>query len=752
MPAGPEPAADLCADVLVVGAARLADRPLTYRVPPALRPFAAPGMRAVVPLGARRVLGFVLAVRPCDPPDGVSRGARGPVPPGGHVQVMRDVIDLPDDAPMFPETLIALAREVAGETLSSLRAAVECLVPPEVFRQPPPARLRTVVREAAQPVPLRLGRRQAAMLAAVSAAPSGLPAADLVRGGGGPVLRRLAAAGLVRVLDAPRLPADRLSADRPPIPRRATMEQAPATMNSRPLNGVEPSRPDREARGALPDALLLGDAETRWAWIANAVAAVVRDGGRALVLVPEIADAPAAAERLGRAGTVAVLHSGLAPRDRRAVWDRIRAGAAAVVVGTRSALFAPLARLRMIVVDDEQSEAYKSDAAPRYHARDVAARRARLEDARLVLASAAPSVETYAAAGAGTLATIRLPAARRGPRVTVVDMRAERRRGHVGYLSRDLMQAITRHLRARGTVALVVPQTGYARILLCRECGAAVRCPACDIAMAYDREEGTIRCRVCGRSGRAPDVCPRCRGVGLRGVGAGTKRIEEVVRRLFPALRIARLDAETGRDAARVARDFAAGRIRLLVGTVMLLRAHRARPTLAGVVDADGTLYLPDFRAAERTLQRLRAAAELPAGGPGAGPPAEIVLQTRVPEHPVMQAIAGGRDAGFYDAELALRREFGYPPSSRLVRVVAEAAAPAAARALADRVAAAGRAHGLDVLGPAALRGSDGRRVQAVLRAEDPAAARDGARAVLAETPAPRGARLVVDVDPLDLA
>ena len=708
--------------MLVVGAARLADRPLTYRVPPALRALAVPGMRAIVPLGARRVFGFVLAVRPCDPRDGGPRAARGSVPAGDDVHAMRDVLDLPDDTPMFPETLIALAREIADDTLSSLRAAVECLVPPDVFRRPPPTRLRTVVREAARPVPPRLGRRQAAMLTALSAAPSGLPAADLVRGGGGPVLRRLAAAGLVRVLDAPR-----------------------------PLNGVKVPSGDRETRGAAPDALLLGDADARWAWIANATAAVVRDGGRALVLVPEIAEVAAAAERLARAGTVVVLHSALAPRDRRAAWDRIRAGAADVVVGTRSALFAPLPRLRLIVVDDEQSEAYKSDAAPRYHARDVAARRARLEGARLVLGSAAPSVETYAAAAAGTLATLRLPARSRGPRVTVVDMRAEQRRGHVGYLSRDLMQAITRHLRAGGTIALVVSQTGYARILLCRECGAAVRCPACDIAMAYDRDAGAIRCRICGRSERAPDVCPRCRGVDLRGVGAGTKRIEDVVRRLFPALRIGRLDAETGRDAARVAREFAAGRIRLLVGTAAMFRAHRVRPTLAGVVDADGTLYLPDFRAAERTLQRLRAVVELPEGRPGAGPSAEVVVQTRVPDHLVMRAIAGGRDAAFYHAELALRREFGYPPSSRLVRVVAEAATPAAARALAERVAAAGPGYGLDVLGPAALRGSDGRRVQAVLRARDAATAREGARAVLAETPAPRGARLVVDVDPLDL-
>ncbi|HEV2282239.1 MAG TPA: primosomal protein N', partial [bacterium] len=562
---------------------------------------------------------------------------------------------------------------------------------------------------------------------------------DLASGGGRVVLRRLAAADLVQIREAPRPP-----------------------FAGAPARAVEVAAPP--AAGAT---LLLGDAEARSSWIDETVAAAVRSGGRVLVVVPEIADVPLFAERLRGRAAVGVLHSDLTARDRRAVWARIREGAVDVVIGTRSALFAPLPALRLIVVDDEQAEAYKSESAPRYHARDVARGRARLEGARLVLGSAAPSVETYAAAAAGEFSTVRLAPRRPAPAVTVVDMRAERRRGHIGYLSRTLVQAITRHLRARGSVALVVQQTGYARVLLCRECGAAVRCPACDIAMAYDREDGTLRCRVCGRTGRAPDVCPRCGGVDLRGVGAGTKRVEEIVRRLFPALRLARLDAETARGAEHLVRDFAGGRVRLLVGTVALLRAHRARPSLVGVIDADGPMYLPDFRAAERTLQRLRAAIDLvhpPAGvdvtaagrGGGresaaAGPAPEAVLQTRVRDHPVVRAIATGRDAAFYDEELAARRSFGYPPYARLVRVVAEAGAPAPARALAGRVAAAARAHHLDVLGPAPLRGAGGTRVQCVLRGADPAAVRDGARAIVAEIAPPAGARLVVDVDPLEI-
>ncbi|HLW46480.1 MAG TPA: primosomal protein N' [bacterium] len=741
--------ADICVDVLVARAGGLADRPLTYLVPPPLRPFAAVGMRVHVPLGARRVLGFVLAVRPSP------SAAEPAVPQPGHDAArMRAVFDFPDDAPLFPAVLLRLAREIADETLSSLRDAVQCLVPPEVFLAPVPPRPRIAVRDAARPLPARPGRRQAAMLALLSECPAGVPVSDLVRAGGGAAFRRLAASGAVSVREMPRSLADGVGSG------------AAAGL---PAGGTD--------RAAGRPTLLLGDPDARAERIARAVAAAVRAGDRALVVVPEIADVTAFADRLTReaGGSVAALHSGLPPRARRAAWLRARDGEVQVVVGTRSALFTPLPRLGLIVLDDEQSAAYKSDAAPRYHGRDVAFRRARLEDARLMLGSAAPSVETYAAAASGALAVMKAPPRRPAPAVTVVDMRAEERRGHIGYLSRALMQAISRHLRARGRVALLVSRRGYASVLLCRECGAAVRCPSCGVAMAYDRETAAVRCSVCGRAGPAPDLCPRCGGVNLRGVGAGTKRIEEVVHRLFPALRLARLDADTS-GRPEVLRDFAAGRLRLIVGTVMVLRALRsagAQPTLVGVVDADSQLYLADFRAAERTLQRLRAAAQLAAApvspggdlrlstgpsrtGAAVRPAPEIIVQTRVPDHPVLRAIRTGNDAAFYDAELAARRDLGYPPYARLARVVADGPTPDAAHLLAGRVAAAARAHHLDVLGPAPLRGAGGMhgaRAQCVLRAPqtlDAGAWHAALRAALAEAAVP-GARLVVDVDPQEL-
>lgn len=714
--AGADP--DLYGEVLLPHTGGLADRPLTYRIPPALRPFAAVGARTEVPLGPRRVLGVLLAVREDD-------GVRAARP-------IRDVVDIPDEPPLVTPALLALAREIAAETLSPLGNAVQCLVPPDVLRRRPPSRPRIVVRHPSRPLPARLGRRQAAMLAILDAAPEGVPVSDLVGAGGRDGLRRLLESGLAQLREAVRTPSP--GAARPPV--------HPRDAESGGRNG-----------GPVRPALLLGHPDARAAWITDAVASAVRDGDRALVVVPEIIDVPPMVESLRHraAGTMTVLHSGLSRRERRAAWMRARDGAADVVVGTRSALFVPLPRLRLIILDNEPAEAHKSDAAPRYHARDVALRRARLEGARAILGASAPSVEAYAAAAAGDLSAIRLPPPRSLPVLTVVDMRAERHEGHAGYLSRALVQAVGRHLRAPGGVALLVQRTGYARVLLCRECGAAVRCPACDVAMAYDREAGTVRCRVCARTARAPDVCPRCRGVDLRGVGAGTKRIEEIVRRLFPGLRMARFDAETAGGADRVVRDFAEGRLRLLVGTARLLRAPGVRPTLVGVIDADGPMYVPDFRAAERTLQRLRAAVNWAAASGGGRPAPEVVLQTRVPDHPVMRAIRAGDDAAFYDGELAARRAFGYPPYARLARVVAEASAPAVARALAARIAAAARAQGLDVLGPAVLAAPGRARVQCVLRAADGTALRDGTRAVLARVPVPPGTRLVVDVDPQEM-
>jgi primosomal protein N' (replication factor Y) len=326
-------------------------------------------------------------------------------------------------------------------------------------------------------------------------------------------------------------------------------------------------------------------------------------------------------------------------------------------------------------------------------------------------------------------------------------MRAERRLGRRGILSRPLVTAMRRHLRAGGRVALFVHGGGYARILLCRECGHTVRCPRCEVTMPYDRDTRTIACRICGQAAAAPSVCPGCGGVALRWIGAGTERVEEVACRLFPALAIARLDRETEKQFDRVAADFASGRTRLLVGTQLLLRARRVRPTLIGVVDADLPLFLPDFRAAERALQQLRALASLASDGPGA----EAVFQTRAPDHPVIAAIMHGTDEQVYARELEVRREFGYPPYTVLAALLAVGNDRAAAWDLAVRAAEIARRGGADVLGPAPDRdpGPQGTfRYRGLLRSSDGAVVRSAARAALSAAGRGSRHRLVVEMNP----
>jgi len=715
-----------CVEVLLDRAARIADRPLTYRVPAALRGAVGIGVRALVPLGSRAASGFVVRVGAC--PDA---GASGDAVPA--VRQIREVLDVPDPTPLFSPPLLELARWIAEDTVSRLLDAVRCLVPPEIVRRPPASprvpQVASVVRER---IPRTVGSRQRQILDRLLAAPGGLPLGDLVRDRGGAALRRLVAAGAVRVAELPR-----------PAPAAA--------------GPVAPAEPAGRPAPELP-LLLWADPGPRARWIVDAVRDAVARGGQSLITEPEVELAERLADRLRDAlgDRVALFHSDLPSVQHRAVWRRILEGEADVVVGTRSALFAPLRRLRLLIVDEEQDPSYKADAAPRYHGRTVALRRGALEHARIVLGSPAPSVETYAAHAEGRMRCERLPS-RAERRVTIVDMRQEREAGRTGALSRPLVEAMRRHLRAGGRAALFVNRIGYARVLRCQECGHAVRCPQCELPMLFDREAGTIRCRVCGRVALAPAVCPRCKGVSLRWVGAGTKRIEEVVRRVFPALEIARVDRETASGFDAVAREFASGRVRVLVGTQLLLRGRRVRPSLIGVVDADAPLYRPDFRAGERAFQQLRALISLAT----APPAAEAVVQTRMPEHPALAALATGRDELLYEDELRIRREFGYPPYAHLARVVASARDAAAAVALAARAGEAARTLGIEVLGPSLIAPAGGRapaRAQCLLRGPTREAVRDAARAAQAAVaPSGRGrgagnGRVVVDVDPQEVA
>jgi len=483
---------------------------------------------------------------------------------------------------------------------------------------------------------------------------------------------------------------------------------------------------------------------------------VLARGRQAIVLMPEISlTAQAVAIYRARFGDrVAVLHSALSTGERWDEWERIRTGAASVVIGARSALFAPAASLGLIVVDEEHETSYKQEQAPRYLARDVALKRGELADCPVVLASATPSLESFYEAESGRHRLLRLPMRveqRPLPRVQVVDMRG--RTTQPAIFSPPLRQAIAARLQAGEQVILFLNRRGFATFLLCPVCGEAARCPDCGVALTFHQQARQIRCHHCGMAKAPPEACARCGGLEIRFSGFGTERVEKELTRLLPRARVGRLDRDT--VAAKNAHIHIVGRFQqaatdILVGTQMVAKGFDfPGVTLVGVISADRSLNLPDFRAAERTFQLLTQVA----GRSGRGEkPGEVMIQTYQPEHYSIQAAAEQDYEAFYRQEIEVRRELGYPPFSQLVSITVSSpkAVEAAGRAqqVAEQIRAAGQE--VEVLGPAEaplprLRGRH--RWHVLVRAE-PGAAQEALRDMVAGWRTWRAGSITVDVDP----
>jgi primosomal protein N' (replication factor Y) (superfamily II helicase) len=444
----------------------------------------------------------------------------------------------------------------------------------------------------------------------------------------------------------------------------------------------------------------------------GAIEAVLSRGKTAIVLVPEIA-LTLWVGRLVRARfgeTVAVLHSGLPDIERAREWWRVRRGEARVVVGTRSAVFAPLENLGLIIVDEEQESSYKQEETPRYNGRDTAVYRARLEGAVALLGSATPSLETYHNARAGKYKLLKLASRvenRPLAEVRIVDLRDDfRRQHHAAPVSEALRSAIALRLQ-EGTQAMVlINRRGYSWSLLCRGCGAFVQCQNCSIALTYHKSRQRLECHYCNYSIRPPKQCPKCSGEYMYFVGDGAERVDEYLREQFPAARIARLDRDTvrtKREYQQVLGAFANGEIDVLVGTQMVAKGHDfQRVTLVGVVAADLALGRPDFRAAERTFQLLTQVAGRAGRGELSG---EVLVETYYPEHYAIQ-YAGQQDyISFYEKEAHFRRVLHYPPFTALANVIVRDRkienAIRWSRALAGCLAPYEK-NGVKVLGPAA--------------------------------------------------
>jgi primosomal protein N' (replication factor Y) len=500
----------------------------------------------------------------------------------------------------------------------------------------------------------------------------------------------------------------------------------------------------------------------------RAVAEALAQGRQALVLVPEIPLTHQILARLrGRFGDgLAVLHSGLTPNERLAQWERLRRGEVPIAVGARSALFAPMRDLGLIVMDEEHDSAYKSEEGFRYHARSLAARRARHESCPLVLGSATPSLETRYAAERGRIQRLRLAhriGSRPLPAVQLVDLAHERAglpRGRKLVLGATLLRALRETLAQGAQSILFLNRRGFSTQIACVDCQHVARCKHCDIALTFHARAHVLRCHYCDFQAAPPERCPACGSEKAALLGIGTERVEEEVRAQLPDARVARLDRDTASrrgTVESVLRRLASGELDVLIGTQMVAKGHDFPGVrLVGVVNADLGLHLPDFRAAERTFQLLTQVA----GRAGRGAlPGRVILQTWSPDHYAIRPAASHDYERFYAAERSQREALRYPPFGRLalVRVAAEdeAAAAASAARLAEAARAAAGAEGPEVLGPAPapiarLRGQH--RFQVLLkhgRIEPLRAV--GRRVIEAAGKLPSAVRFSIDLNPLDM-
>jgi primosomal protein N' (replication factor Y) len=483
------------------------------------------------------------------------------------------------------------------------------------------------------------------------------------------------------------------------------------------------------------------------------------------VLVPEITLTHQILARLrGRFGDgLAVLHSGLSPGERLEQWQRLRAGATPIAVGARSALFAPLERLGVIVLDEEHDSAYKNEEGFRYHARELAARRAAAAACPLVLGSATPSLESRFAADRGGLR--RLVLARRIgdrplPAVSIVDLARERElspRGRRVVLSGALEKALRETLAAGGQSILLLNRRGFSTQVFCFACGAAERCRHCDIALVYHATPQRLRCHYCDFQIAPPEQCSQCGAPDTSLLGTGTERLEEELRARLPQARLARLDRDTAQQrgySERVLRELRERRLDILIGTQMVAKGHDFPGVqLVGVVLADVGLHLPDFRAAERTFQLLTQVAGR-AGRDRA--PGRVIVQTYAPAHPAIRPVRDHDYESFYAEELGQRAALGYPPFGRLVQAVISGEDLDAALAGAQELARAAAAEdGPEILGPAPapisrLRGRY--RFQLLLKGADPERLRLAARRLLeAAGKLPHGVEASLDAFPVNM-
>ena len=399
-------------------------------------------------------------------------------------------------------------------------------------------------------------------------------------------------------------------------------------------------------------------------------------GKGAIVLVPEISLTPQTVERFrGRFGdVVGVLHSHLSDGERHDEWHRIHSGEATIVVGARSALFAPVKNLGLIVVDEEHEPSYKQEETPRYNARDVAVMRGHMQKCAVLLGSATPSIESYCNALSGKYQSVPLTERvddQKMPVMQVVDMRNEKGpKGEISFFSRALIEGLGNRLARKEQSILFLNRRGYATTLMCPDCGEVAECDHCSVSLTYHKKRNRLQCHICGEERKVPDRCPNseCKSPQYKYSGMGTEKVEERIKKIFPNARVQRVDSDimtTKHAYRRILGDFRTGKIDIMIGTQMIAKGlHFPNVTLVGVVFADTTLHMPDFRASERAFQLLTQVAGRAGRGDVIG---EVIVQTHTPVHPAIQSARRLDYEGFVDEEMEMRKMLQYPPYTHMV-------------------------------------------------------------------------------------
>ncbi len=728
---------------------RPVDQVFSYRIPAGLRAGVVPGQRVRVPLGR----GNTPSVGYCVRVDGSAE-----VDPGR----VKDVIEALDDPPLIDGAMLELTRWIGGYYGCTWGQALDAVVPAGVKKQAG-TRVWTCLtvpestRAGLADGSLTLGPKQREIVEAVARSDVPLTIADVCKRAkvGTGAVATLRKNGLIhtvrRRIGAPAAD-DAGPSEGSRTPPELTSEQKSALATMAPA-----LRGDGFATFLLHGVTGSGKTEV----YLGAIDEVVARGREAIVLVPEISLTPQTIRRFRRRfDRVAVLHSHLSEGERHRHWRSIAAGEVQVVVGARSAVFAPARKLGLIVIDEEHESSFKQETVPRYHARDVAVKRAQLEGIPVILGSATPALETWRNARTGRYTRIALEARvgdRPMPEVTMIDMRYEKPVGAV--LSNPLKSAMTEALEAGGQVILLLNRRGFNTYAVCVNpgCRSVLKCRHCDVSLTYHQGRRKLVCHFCDAELDRLPSCPTCRKLLYYG-GIGTERLEREVRTAFPDQSIRRMDSDTMRGHGsheEVLAAFKAGEVRVLLGTQMIAKGlDFPNVTLVGVVDADTALHLPDFRAAERTFQIVTQVA----GRTGRGDkPGKVLVQTFSPDVPAI-AFAGHHDyLGFVAGELGDREKLGLPPFGRLVRLIARGADPTAVKAYLEALQVALREAASNLIAITAVVPAPVEKIRNLyrfhlrMRCPSPRPLQDLLRAVPPRFPPPSGVELAIDVDPMSM-